>query len=234
MDDKIKSMIDEYIAKVEDVCCKLLEGINRQENLKLRTKWDFFEYRGKVRKTVFIIGGTTYRLHGNGCFAFGDGLFLDWNFGYRSRWCGIDPRILGMTLKQGGSSQTEYFDGKLLEEACELAVIEGEMFKKNGLYHYAVNKKDTFTPEFPKEYDTWAIEYFREAWILPRSKMTDRFLRKSNWICNQIYGNQNRYVLRFFLGENEIYSVPYDDMNYPENAVKIMTDTILWNLKKQG
>jgi hypothetical protein len=64
--------------------------------------------------------------------------------------------------------------------------------------------------------------------------MTDRFLRKSNWICNQIYGNQNRYVLRFFLGENEIYSVPYDDMNYPENAVKIMTDTILWNLKKQG
>ena len=89
MDDKIKSMIDEYIAKVEEVCCKLLEGINRQENLKLRTKWDFFEYRGKVRKTVFIIGGTTYRLHGNGCFAFGDGLFLDWNFGYRSRWCGI-------------------------------------------------------------------------------------------------------------------------------------------------
>ena len=42
MDDKIKSMIDEYIAKVEDVCCKLLEGINRQENLELRTKWDFF------------------------------------------------------------------------------------------------------------------------------------------------------------------------------------------------
>ena len=81
-----------------------------------------------------------------------------------------------MTLKQGGSSQTEYFDGKLLEEACELAVIEGEMFKKNGLYHYAVNKKDTFTPEFPKEYDTLAIEYFRETWILPRSKMTDTIL----------------------------------------------------------
>ena len=54
MDDKIKSMIDEYIAKVEEVCCKLLEGINRQENLKLRTKWDFFEYRGKVRKTVSV------------------------------------------------------------------------------------------------------------------------------------------------------------------------------------
>ena len=64
MDDKIKSVIDGYIANVEDVCCKLLEGINTQENQDLRTKWDFFEYRGNVRKTEFIINDITYRLHG--------------------------------------------------------------------------------------------------------------------------------------------------------------------------
>lgn len=233
MDDKIKSVIDGYIANVEDVCCKLLEGINTQENQDLRTKWDFFEYRGNVRKTEFIINDITYRLHGKGCFAFGEGLFLNWDFGYRSRWCGIDPWMLGMTLKLGGSSQTEYFDGKLLDEACELAVMEGEMFKKNGLYHYSINKVDTFLPDFPKEYDTLVIEYSHEKWILPRSKMTDRFIRKSNWICNQIWGNKNTYVLRFFLENRELYSVPYDDINYPEHAIKIMTDTILWNLKKQ-
>ena len=233
MDDKIKSVIDGYIANVEDVCCKLLEGINTQENQDLRTKWDFFEYRGNVRKTEFIINDITYRLHGKGCFAFGEGLFLNWDFGYRSRWCGIDPWMLGMTLKLGGSSQTEYFDGKLLDEACELAVMEGEMFKKNGLYHYSINKVDTFLPDFPKEYDTLVIEYSHEKWILPRSKMTDRFIRKSNWICNQIWGNKNTYVLRFFLENRELYSAPYDDINYPEHAIKIMTDTILWNLKKQ-
>ena len=209
MDDKIKSVIDGYIANVEDVCCKLLEGINTQENQDLRTKWDFFEYRGNVRKTEFIINDITYRLHGKGCFAFGEGLFLNWDFGYRSRWCGIDPWMLGMTLKLGGSSQTEYFDGKLLDEACELAVMEGEMFKKNGLYHYSINKEDTFLPDFPKEYDTLVIEYSHEKWILPRSKMPDRFIRKTNWICNEIWGNQNTYVLRFFLENRELYSVPY-------------------------
>lgn len=46
-----------------------------------------------------------------------------------------------------------------MDEACELAVMEGEMFKKNGLYHYSINKEDTFLPDFPKEYDTLVIEY---------------------------------------------------------------------------
>lgn len=33
MDDKIKFIIDEYIASVNEVCHKLLKGINEQENL---------------------------------------------------------------------------------------------------------------------------------------------------------------------------------------------------------
>ncbi|WP_276947950.1 hypothetical protein [Enterocloster lavalensis] len=51
---------------------------------------------------------------------------MNWNFGYRSRWCGIDPWLLGMTLKQNNSNQKEYFDGELLKKACELAVKEVE------------------------------------------------------------------------------------------------------------
>ncbi|WP_417087623.1 DUF6896 domain-containing protein [Hungatella effluvii] len=39
----------------------------------------------------FYVNGINYKLHGRGCFAFSSEKFLNWNFGYRSRWCGVDP-----------------------------------------------------------------------------------------------------------------------------------------------
>ena len=63
--------------------------------------------------------------------------------------------------------------------------------------------------------------------------MTDRLYGKA--IGSVIrYGEIKIHMFcRFFLENRELYSVPYDDINYPEHAIKIMTDTILWNLKKQ-
>lgn len=58
-------------------------------------------------------------------------------------WCGVDPWILGMTLKKNKSPYVEFYDGKLLKEACELALNEGLMLK-NGLYHYSIPIKETF------------------------------------------------------------------------------------------
>lgn len=230
MDIKTKAIIDDYLNKVDSACLILLEGINLQENKSLRNKWDFFEYISKARKMEFVINGITYRLHGKGCFAFCDDLFLNWNFGYRSRWCGIDPWLLGMTLKQNNCNQKEYFDGELLKKACELAVKEGEMFEKGGLYYYTIAKKDTFIPQFSEDYDTLTIEYFDDKWSIPRSKIIDRFLRKSIWICNQIYLSKNSYMLKFLLEGRVIYSLPYDDINYPESAIKIMSDEIIKSL----
>lgn len=232
MDNKIKSIINEYIANINEVCHKLLDGINTQENLKLKTKWDFFEYRNTVRKTEFDIRGINYKLHGRGCFAFSDEIFLNWNFGYRSRWCGIDPYMLGMTLKKNKSIYIEYYDGKLLKIACEQALIEGEMFEKGGLYHYSIPINETFSPDFPKEYDRLVIEHFDDKWTVPRNKTIDKFLRKSNRVYNKVHDSENKYILRFLLDNKEVYSIPYDDICYPENAIKIMTDDIIWNLKK--
>lgn len=234
MDNKVKAIFDDYIASVNEVCCRLLNGINEQEKLKLRTKWDFFEYRSITRKMEFDINGIIYRLHGNGCFAFSDELFLNWNFGYRSRWCGIEPWIVGMTLKKNNSDHIEYYDGELLKKACEKALQDGEMFEKNGLYHYSIPMKETFIPDFPKEYETLAIERFDDKWVLPRNKIIDRFMRKSNRVYNQVHNNENKYSLKFLLDEKEIYSIPYDDISYPENAIKIMSDEIIWNLKKKS
>ena len=89
----------------------------------------FFEYISKTHIMEFYVNGINYKLHGRGCFAFSSEKFLNWNFGYRSRWCGVDPWILRMTLKKNKSPYVEFYDGKLLKEACDLALNEGLMLK---------------------------------------------------------------------------------------------------------
>lgn len=232
MDKQIKEILDEYVTNVNSVCHKLLEGINIEENVELKTKSDFLEYRNVVGKMEFNVNGINYRLHGRGCFAFSNTMFLNWNFGYRSRWCGIDPWMVGMTLKKNNSAYAEYYDGKLLKKACEQAVLEGEMFEQNGLYYYSMPINETFIPNFPKDYDTLIIEYFNDKWTILRNKVVDRFLRKSSWVYNKVYDNKEAYILRFFLNDKEVFTIPYDDICYPENAIKIMTDDIICNLKK--
>lgn len=229
---KIKNVIDEYIVNVNKMCNILLQGINLQENLNLNTKYQFFEYRNKTRKTEFYMNDIKFKLHGRGCFVFSKEMFLNWDFGYRSRWCGIDPYKVGMTLKENKSPFIEYYDGEILKQACVQAVIEGEMISKGNLYHYSIPDNETFIPDFPDEYDILLIENFGKKWLVKRNKEIDKFLRKSNRVHNEVHNNLNAYTLRFFLENKEVYSIPYDDVCYPESAIKIMSDNIIWNLKK--
>ena len=45
MNKEIKIILEEYINDVNRVCNQLLEGLNQQKNLNLKTKSDLFEYR---------------------------------------------------------------------------------------------------------------------------------------------------------------------------------------------
>lgn len=47
MEEKFKMVMDEYINSINHICDKLLEGINNLENLCLKSKKDFFDYREK-------------------------------------------------------------------------------------------------------------------------------------------------------------------------------------------
>lgn len=100
MKRNIESILKDYIKTVEEVCNNLLKNINRSEDINLKTKYDFFAYREKCKKMDFFLGGINYRLHGKGCMAFNEKLFIDWEFGYRSKWCGIDPWKVAITLKK--------------------------------------------------------------------------------------------------------------------------------------
>jgi len=232
MDETLKIILEEYIKKIEDICNNLLKGLNDSENLCLKSKWDFFDYRAKHKKMEFEVNGISYRLHGKGCIAFNENMFIDWDFGHRSRWCGIDPWKVAMTLKKNKSNYIEYYDGNLIKEECEQAVSDSIMYKQYDQYYFKIPDDKTFKPDFPEEFDILIVEHFESKWSIPRNKVIDRFLRKSRWVYNQIDKNENKYILRFILKDKELYTIPYDDVGYPENAVKIMSDDILKNLTK--
>lgn len=230
MEGNLQVILKEYIRDVEDVCKFLISGINCSENQNLKNKYDFFEYRSSCKKMEFEVGGISYRFHGKGCTAFNKEKFLDWDFGYRSRWCGINPWKVSLTLKKNSKPYVEYYDGNLLEIACEQLVEKGIMFKQYDQYYFEMTADEIFKPEFPTEYDTLIIEYCNLSWSVPRNKVTDRFIRKCTWVGKQIDKNEDSYILKFILNGKVIYAIPYSDISYPEKAVKIMSDEIIRNL----
>lgn len=232
MEERLQFVLKEYIKEVEEICSILLRGINSVEAQKINNKYDFFEYRSNCKKMEFEVGGYSYRLHGKGCTAYNKEKFIDWDFGYRSRWCGIDPWKVAITLKKNNSPYTDFYDGNLIKTICERFVENGIMFKQYGQYYFEIPANETFIPEFPTEYDTLIIEYNDLRWSIQRNKIIERFIRKSSKIYNQIYEVTDRYMLRFLFNDKEVYTIPYNDVCYPENAVKIMNDEIIINFLK--
>lgn len=230
MEEKIKNLMNQYIISINNVCVKLLKELNNSENICLKSKLDFFDYRAKTRKMEYLFDGIKYSLHGNGCTAFNDSFFLDWDFGYRSRWCGINPWKIAMSLKRNACDVVEYYDGTIIKDLCEQSIIEGIMFQQQGQYYFTIPESQTMKPNFPMEFDTLMIEHNTTKCAIARDKVIDRFIRKSNRIYNQIDENKNCYLLKFVFEGKIIYTIPYDDIGYPENAVKIMCDEILKNM----
>ncbi|MDE7206865.1 MAG: hypothetical protein K2N90_06880 [Lachnospiraceae bacterium] len=233
MEENLQIVLKEYIRDVENVCKILIKDINDSESLALKNKYDFFLYRSNCKKMEFEAKGIRYRLHGKGCMAFNKEMFIDWDFGYRSRWCGIDPWKVSITLEKNNSPHMEYFNGDFIQTACEQLVENGIMFKRNNQYYFAMAADETFKPEFPAEYDTLIVESSNLSWSIPRSKVIDRFIRKSTQVHNQINDMEDKYLLKFLLGDKEVYSIPYNDICYSENAVKIMSDEIIKNILKE-
>lgn len=234
MNDDIIPILKDYVNHVEDICRNLIKGINHAEDLGLKSKYDFFTYLVESGKTEFEIWGIKYILHGKGCTAFGEKIFLDWEFGCRSRWCGIDPYKVSMTLRKNNSPFTKYYDGNAVKEACKRLVDNGIMFEKYNLYYFQIPASETFKPSFPSEYDTLVIEHSTTSRTVPRNKVIDRFIRKSTWVYSHIERNSDRYMLRFLRNGAEVYTIPYNDTGYPEHAVEIMSDEILRALEKTG
>lgn len=222
--------MQEYISKVENVCQSLLNELNNSKGTNMKTKKDFFSYLLRVNQAEFVVEDMIYYFHGNGCTFTSKNLFLKWDFGYRSRWCGINPWKCATTFKENNIGNDDYYDGKEILKVCEAAVAEKKMFKKYEQYYFTIDKSETFVPEFPKEFDSLLIKHDGSKWLLRRDKVIDRFLRKVTFVSNDVEKDNNKYTLNFLHKEKKVYSIPYNDTGYPENAIRIMSDQIIKNL----
>ena len=91
---------------------------------------------------------------------------------------------------------------------------------------------DTFRPQFPNDFDSVIIEYFDNRLFIKSNKELNRFIRKSTYIYNIINDIPDKYIINFLKDGTIIYTVAYNDICYPENAVIIMSDGIIRNLEK--
>ena len=228
MEDKeLKMVLLAYIAEVTLVCNNLLQNINEKEGLNLITKMDFFMYHRHEYKMEFEANGLAYQLHGIGCMVHNDNYFIDWDFGTKSRWCGIDPWKVALTLQKNNAIYGKIHTSDVIKEACDKWVQEGVMFKHNVQYYFTIPINETFMPSFPKEYDTLVIENPNFKQTVLRNKLIDRFIRKSQRVYSKIDTCPDVYVLKFLLNSKEVYAILYSDIGYPESAVRIMTNEIL-------
>lgn len=220
MEEVLKVIINDYIEEVNVVCNILINELN------LKSKFDFWDYRSINNVMEIELNGIKYNFHGRGCCAIKEDKFIDWDFGYGSRWCGIQPWLLARTLQTNKNSHVEYYDGNKIIDECERAVAKGEMYKKHDLYYFTIQINDTFEPEFPTEFDTLVIEYYNLKVEVSRTKLVDRFIRKSKRVYKNVGMNGNTYTLSFRTNGCEVYSILYDDISYPSKAVTIMAEIL--------
>ncbi len=206
-----------------------MDDLNDKYGQNIKTKEQLLSFLNYIHTREIHLNGIDYFFHGLGCRAQGDKTFLEWDFGYRSRFCGIHPWKLALTLRNNNHPLSDYYNYNVIQELCDVLVESGCMFKMYGQYYFSIQKKDAFIPKFPKEYDLLVVKWADKKWTLLRSKKTDRFIRKSTMIDNAIFKNEQAFLLCFYCDGKEVFSIPYDDISYPPNAIKIMSDDIFRN-----
>lgn len=232
MEDKIISDMEIYIQKVEALCELLLNGINNQYGVELKNKKDFFEFRNNGYINEFNYNGVKYNMHGIGCTALSNTEVIHWDFGYRSRWCGIDVwKVIQSKFNIKLNSLGNY-SGKQLEQICDDFVQKGKMIKIGKQYYILEKEQEKYIPRFPDEFDTLVIVYRDNKWSVSRNKLINKFIRKSNIISKKINERIDNYQLVFLDKGKTVFEIAYNDYDYPENAVKIMSDQIITQLEK--
>lgn len=222
MDEQLEIYMREYFCDIEKICIYLLK------ELKLRNKTELMKYRYALNKWEFNVGEIQLCFHGRGCLAKNNQHFYDWDFGYGSRWCGINPFLLETTMQKNGINKWSY---KEIKEQCEKAIVEGKMYKKYGLYYFSLLDNEWIKPDFPKEFDTLMIEYFEQKCVIDRNKIIDRFLRKSNKVYKGVENYYDKYTLKFIFKGKEIYTYYFSDIAYPEKAVELMKNILVEHMK---
>ena len=228
MDEKFLEAVKTYLYIVEEACNLLIDYIDNKEQITIINKYDLYDYLHKNHVLEFVQGERRYCFHGKGCTVLiNDIPTIDWDFGFRSWWCGIDPFKMSTTLKGISYKETNYYDGNYIKKQCEQYLLEKIMYFYSGQYYINLIKIKCKKQKFPTAYDRMVIEYKGISKSYLKCKSIDKFIRKSNVVYDGINYLKNSYTLVFYYQNSEVARIPYNDIAYPDAAVKIMNGEII-------
>lgn len=228
MDEKFLEAVKTYLSIVEEACNTLIDYIEKEYNTTILSKYDLYDYLFRSHRYEFIIEERKYFQHGLGFTIYeNDKPIIEWDFGYRSWWCGIQPFKMSNTLKNFGYKESDYCNTEFIKQECEQYVIDNFMYYYKGQYYINLLKLESKKIEFPTEYDRVVVEYKGVTKSFFRDKRMDKFIRKSNAIYARISEMNNNYILIFYNNDMEVARIPYNDIAYPDSAVKIMNQEII-------
>lgn len=228
MDRFFLEAFKEYYSIVEDNCKRLIGAIERDKEQLIVNKFDLFDFLHKDAGNELWVDNYRYYFHGSGCTVTQNNIIIaDWDFGFRSWWCGIDPFKMAKTLKQNLSKYQKYYESSFIKEKCEQYLAKEEIFLYKGQYYIDLIKLNSVQSNLPLEFDYLIIDYKGVKKRYNRNKSIDKFVRKSNRIYTYIDKLENNYILYFYKDNCEIAHTFYNDIAYPDSAVKIMNGEII-------
>lgn len=90
--------------------------------------------------------------------------------------------------------------------------------------YYYFSQEDTFIPKYPKEFDTFIYSQGNnECFIVHKNKEVMNFINESDKLSEHIF-DSDYGVVRFMLGNKEVYALPYVPYHYPSDAYKIINN----------
>lgn len=228
MDIELEKAAYYYCDIVKEKCEILLKHIYNSEKVQLMNKHELFHYISDRSIYEYQYDGVKYVFHGSGCTAFeNDVIVADWDFGYRNLWCGINPFKMALTLKNTNYTDSMFYNAEYIKELCEKYTEQNDLIFYNNQYYINLLVKGTQKTNFPADYDEMIIWQNGKEIKCQRSKVLDKFIRKSREIYKDIDTLGNNSILIFMDKSKEVYRIPYNDVAYPDAAVDIMTNLIL-------
>ena len=226
MDKLFDLAIRQYYSIVKSAYIDFVNYVREKQSIEINSISELYEFLRNCQQTIFYLDKKKYHFHGGGCSVWiSDNQIIAWDFGYRSWLCGIDPYKMALTILNINSNLEE-FDSDRITDLCNSEVKKGNMTKHMGQYYINLLTCETETYSFPSQYDSLIIEKCNHRYKLNKTNGVDRFIRKSTKVYKHIDKLDFNLILVFVKDNVEIGRYFYNDIAYPEPAVKIMDELL--------
>lgn len=211
-------ILSKYLDVVNKRCRDLVKHLNDSGAAGVYDVYTLHDYAVSHGNEI-TVGDLNYKFHGIGCSVYEGGTEIcSWDFCGSNVWCAlVDPFKIANTLRHEEEFQAISSDDCRI--VCETLASEGVLEKKSVGYSVCFVKLNSKELTFPQNYNEIKAVYHGIEKVIPRSVMTDRFIRKSKRVYSRIEEMDMNTELHFLLSGKETGIVLYNPAYYEAGAV---------------